>query len=512
MNDKFKRISLIIICVLALTVFITTMHTVSSSASENSSSAQSIAMLDVDGKSVIDAVQILTEAGFINITLGDDNVDILSDNCTVSGQNFSFGDMISPDDKIVLDVEEKCSLRLKVNSAENLLFSTYDIDLYLDDDKVGTIENGKGIDSKIDTTSGEHIIKAVDVEDESISGTYKINVKSDMTFTSELDHDSASITFNNPTTFKGVSDSEHYMPNLKGKTVADAKKVLSDMGISDDNITCSPSVDDYLEDSYKVKSQSVKADTLIKKNQKITLKCYEIDEYESDGIKVSFSKTKAMRAAVVAFTNATAKDVKTNNKYDKSKFHSFDDDSDDLTDYYVIVKENGSWSVKNKNTWHVDGLTLQKYGYPDDDIEISWDVSYKDKKYHLSNFEYSSSENNVYKIKDGKAYDTVTKGLVEYGRDSEIENEDINTLSSDSGNDSDELDQALAMRIFEEYGNQIYDKFTCHWWTGTLYKEHMDDGGYFFKVKVTIKQSGIKYKGIAEGKVYEDGVIGFNVH
>lgn len=76
--------------------------------------------------------------------------------------------------------------------------------------------------------------------------------------------------------------------------------------------------------------------------------------------QMSFDEETAKRAVVVAMTNCYATDVFTadGSAYDAAKFHSYAD----MSGYYLTVSEDGAWSPKATDTWHVDDLVLRTVG------------------------------------------------------------------------------------------------------------------------------------------------------
>lgn len=91
--------------------------------------------------------------------------------------------------------DDQCVLELKISSEKNKAFSKYDIDLYFDDDYIGTVENGETLKTSIYTSVGAHELTAVSAKDNDISETKKIKVKKDCSFSCRLDHEKKSIKF-----------------------------------------------------------------------------------------------------------------------------------------------------------------------------------------------------------------------------------------------------------------------------------------------------------------------------
>lgn len=123
------------------------------------------------------------------------------------------------------------------------------------------------------------------------------------------------------------------------------------------------------------------SDSVFPKDSKIiiTYHTFPIKEPEKEA---SFPKEIALRTATVAFTNYYATDVFTpdGNHLDTKKFHSFADTSG----FYLILEYEGTWTIKNETTWHVDHLVLKTVEF-NSIIDVNLDVNLVDNNYVISN-------------------------------------------------------------------------------------------------------------------------------
>ena len=71
------------------------------------------------------------------------------------------------------------TVSLNVNFDENLLFSTYDVDVFLDSAKVGTYAHGRDFSQSFQADEGNHTIWFYEHNDRSNSGSIQVNVSSD---------------------------------------------------------------------------------------------------------------------------------------------------------------------------------------------------------------------------------------------------------------------------------------------------------------------------------------------
>lgn len=72
--------------------------------------------------------------------------------------------------------EPEFDIEFQINCRENLLFSQYDVDMYVDDEYIGSIIHGGEETYNKVLTQGEHKIKFVNAEDDSVTGEIDINI------------------------------------------------------------------------------------------------------------------------------------------------------------------------------------------------------------------------------------------------------------------------------------------------------------------------------------------------
>lgn len=75
--------------------------------------------------------------------------------------------------------EPEFDLSIEIECVENLLFSTYDVDVYIDDMFKGTIEHGATETFEATMTKGTYEIKFENAEDNEVTGTVTIDIQKD---------------------------------------------------------------------------------------------------------------------------------------------------------------------------------------------------------------------------------------------------------------------------------------------------------------------------------------------
>ena len=138
-------------------------------------------------------------------------------------------------------------------------------------------------------------------------------------------------------------------------------------------------------------------------------------ENGAKAVSVSFPKPKAFRAAVAGITNYLADDVfDKNGNYDSEKFHTYSEVSGSIEEYFIHVLDQGTWTGKAEDTWHVDNLCLVRIGDLSE-YTLALDVTFDEEYYFVHNIKDSSAEKHVFD--ETTIALQVPEALVETGRD-----------------------------------------------------------------------------------------------
>ena len=146
------------------------------------------------------------------------------------------------------------SLTLNLTSDSNALFSKYDLDIYVDNEKLTTIMNGETYSNTIKLSEGQHIIKAKNADNGSYYDTKTININCDTEFTASIAHESTKVYFHSDRIeYKRAEDNNTNMSTpyvLKLKLHSDVNLLFSTYGIEvvfdGEKITTIKNGEDYL--------------------------------------------------------------------------------------------------------------------------------------------------------------------------------------------------------------------------------------------------------------------------
>lgn len=348
----------------------------------------------------------------------------------------------------------KHKVEVSVKCDENLFFSKYDVDVYLDGEKITNIKHGENYVDIIEMSEGKHSLVFAKQNSSSIEGKVDFLIREDTKLS--------------------------YVIYCKSDKIK-VKEIVTE------------------NESTETKETN---------NSSEETKETESSENKNEKLESIFPKENARRAVVVAFTNGYSIDVfnKDGNTYDLKKFHSYAE----APEFNLKIEKDGEWTAKDEKTWHIENIELKtsSKGY----INASLDVTFDGNNYIISNISGKMGKKNVKDewkndisdIEGGNSpYLTVTPELIKEDRNPE----DFKEL------DEDKI-RSEARKVFQAYGKKLFPYgFKCHWIIGLKADEVSSDGAVFFKVEVTIKNEyGAKREAIAEGTVKNGQIIDFNVH
>lgn len=238
----------------------------------------------------------------------------------------------------------KFTIQIELECIGNLLFSKYDVDIYVDDTEIGTLEHGATDTFEVRLEEGTHILTVTKEDDNDVDGKVEFTVSEDKLL--------------------------RYRLSLSSSQVA-IEDVLVVGPTSSESTSSEPST---------ISTTSVESNETTEQESEVTSE-ETISSVESI-LEVTFPQEMARRAVIVAFTNRNSLDVFTDdgNAYDPSKFHSYVDDSIYLTTVY----SDGTWSAKDDTTWHVEDIVLEATLY-EHFLKVSFDVAYDGTNYVVSN-------------------------------------------------------------------------------------------------------------------------------
>ena len=176
----------------------------------------------------------------------------------------------------------KHQLFLDIEFEKNLLFSTYDVDVFVDEQFVVTLEHGENITKQIEVEEGEHEIRFVKNGDEDVYGTRRVNVLQDCTFSCKIAAKNSEVQINDSKIVDYITGSVFMIPDVSGKVLTDARKELEEIGFANVKSVSSDTSGIWDDANWTVVSQDPAAGTEYDKNAEIVLTCKKTKDRTND--------------------------------------------------------------------------------------------------------------------------------------------------------------------------------------------------------------------------------------
>ncbi len=248
-----------------------------SESSKTNKSEKLIKVDDVEEMTMTDAMRKLEAHGFSNVSTNVESSQY--DNVIVIEQNPKAGSKVSKDTLIELVCVPAFNLYIDVKSDDNLFLSTYDIDVYIDNDKIGTVSDGKELYTSLLLGEGSHTLLVCKSEDDSLQSKATISLNCDSTFSCSVSHGSKAVKIYSEKTIPNVLWSKMKVPQITGIRLSDAMIILKDAGFN--NINETPS-NIWTEKDWVVVSQKPQVDKAIDIHDEVTIECKSLEDYYSE--------------------------------------------------------------------------------------------------------------------------------------------------------------------------------------------------------------------------------------
>lgn len=148
------------------------------------------------------------------------------------------------------------TINIEVSCIENLIFSTYDVEIYVDDEKQGTLDHGKSDTYTVSLKRGTHKIKCNKLYDDTVEGEVTVEITKDDTIKIELYCTSDEVKVDNlsETTPEETSVAEKSKTESKAESKAESSdsssssKTYYEENSSDKSSAVSSKTDNYNND------------------------------------------------------------------------------------------------------------------------------------------------------------------------------------------------------------------------------------------------------------------------
>ncbi len=155
--------------------------------------------IDVVNLPISDAREKLLAAGFQNIQSNIDEHALSHEieKWIVTEQSALPSQEMFVNDKIDLVCKRKCHVRFSLSSDSHWFLNTYPVDIYIDGHYVDEVRNGYTLSWEQDLLSGDHIIMAENVDNETIDDSYTVYIDDDIDISANIAHESSYLSIYN---------------------------------------------------------------------------------------------------------------------------------------------------------------------------------------------------------------------------------------------------------------------------------------------------------------------------
>ena len=171
---------------------------------------------------------------------------------------------------------------VEADSLTNILFSKYDIDVYINDEKAGSVKNGKTFNYNTELPEGEYTLDFRKNGSSSVRTEVKIPVHGEVSYKCTLSRSSDKIEIIDEEIIGALSGIKETVIDVVGLTSDEAKTELSQLGFSRIVINDSDGKTLKASKTYIVVSQNIKPETEIDTFEELVLTCKERNKYISD--------------------------------------------------------------------------------------------------------------------------------------------------------------------------------------------------------------------------------------
>ena len=167
---------------------------------------------------------------------------------------------------------------IDLHSDDNLFFSTYDMDIFLDGDEIGTVADGEYFSKLIVVSKGKHTLSICKSGDHSLRAEKDLTINGPTTFSATVSHTSTSISFKKSKVTDNVDGFRIVMIDTVGMILSDAESQLKDAGFNNIVANAEETISD--PKSWVVLVQNIETGTTAGRNDLIELKCINIDNID----------------------------------------------------------------------------------------------------------------------------------------------------------------------------------------------------------------------------------------
>lgn len=229
-----------------------------------------------------------------------------------------------------------CDLYIDVKLEENLLFSRYDVDVYLDGEMIATASQGKYATKLVEVKSGKHTLSFMKAGEKVVLAEKTESIDADSTFKCTIKTKNNKIKISNWDVVNGCAGASIQLMDLTGLRLDEALSKLKDVGFVNFEYLTSSGQSASTKTDWTVVNQNLIANRTYDKNEYIKLTLQDTQTYFADTFKTQ--NYNEVNAKVNALGYAASYEKNTNGK--------------------IMNDELGKLSLDEKKLWQITSVKV----------------------------------------------------------------------------------------------------------------------------------------------------------
>ena len=180
-----------------------------------------------------------------------------------------------PDDPIK---ESACKLFIEIDFVENLVFSRYNVELFLDGQHLATLPHGKYFTTICEVSSGKHSLDFVE-ENGTNKGSTEFEIDIDSTFSCRIATTSSGIDVSKEQVTQSITGVSIIMPNTVGMLYSEALESLHQAGFVNISYKTVGNHFIWVDSNWLVQEQNIAPGTSVSKSEDIKLVCISLEDH-----------------------------------------------------------------------------------------------------------------------------------------------------------------------------------------------------------------------------------------
>ena len=172
-----------------------------------------------------------------------------------------------------------CALYLDIEFDSNLFFDKYDIEVYVDETKVGDIKHGDPFSVLLTVKEGKHTVYFYKPDDHDVSGSERITLEGDTTFKCTIKPHGSYVETRDTEKIDSIEGSMIPVPDLTGQKLRNARETLESLGFRNINYETTDDSSVWDSSNWIVTKQSAAAGSEADKNTQIVLTVISLSDY-----------------------------------------------------------------------------------------------------------------------------------------------------------------------------------------------------------------------------------------